>query len=134
MAESLEYNIVDTSLFDSINVFGQLVILTEKEALLNAIRMFLCSFRGERINVPNQGGILMKLLLKPVSEERIAEVTAEIRRAFSTEFEPAVSVSECKITFDEPTLTYYIELKGFCPTYQFKVEYYDKIQALYSKG
>ena len=104
---------------------GNIPVLTDQEALVNAINLWISSFKGERLYRPKEGGIIAGNLLKPMSEERAQDIKDELIDGLSYQFNPAIAVSECKVTPDFERNTYWIEITGFCPS--LRVSIYDKI-------
>lgn len=104
---------------------GNIVVLSDQDALVNAINLWICSFRGERLYRPREGGIISEALLKPMSNERAMDMQRGIIDGLQYEFAPAISVSECTVDPDYEHGTYWIKIKGWCPALQTAI--YDRI-------
>lgn len=103
---------------EALNSQGNIVVLSDQDALVNAINLWICSFRGERLYHPREGGVIADALFKPISDERAADIQAAIKDGLQYAFAPAISVSECTVTPDYENGTYWIKVRGFCPSLQ----------------
>ena len=94
---------------------GTIPVLTDQEALINAINLWLCSFRGERLYRPRSGGVLASNLLKPMSNAGADQIHSAVTFGLKNEFTPSVNVQNCTVVPDYQKNTYWIEIKGYCP-------------------
>ncbi|MGL5913506.1 MAG: hypothetical protein ACRCZB_05020 [Bacteroidales bacterium] len=106
----------------SIDEKGNLKILYDQEALTNAIKLWVCSFRGERLYKPTKGGFIVGALLKPMSEERSQDIQKDIVYGLATDFRPSITVNECSVVPDFENSCYYIKIVGYCPSFKSDVE------------
>jgi hypothetical protein len=104
---------------------GNIPVLTDQDALVNAINLWICSFRSERLYRPNDGGIIVDNLLKPMSDDRTQNIHDDLVDGLTYKFTPYVKVQECIVIPDYERNTYWIEIRGYCPALQ--VSIYDKI-------
>jgi hypothetical protein len=104
---------------------GNIPVLTDQDALVNAINLWIGSFRGERLYRPHDGGIIMDNLLKPMSDERARDIHDDLVDGLAYKFTPYVKVRECSVVPDYGKSVYWIEITGFCPG--LRVAIYDKI-------
>jgi phage baseplate assembly protein W len=104
---------------------GNIPVLTDQDALINAINLLLYSFRGERLYRPNEGGIIADNLLKPMSDDRAKDIHDDLTDGLAHQFNPHVTVSECTVIPDYDRNTYWITIVGYCPA--LRVSIYDKI-------
>ncbi len=104
---------------------GNIPVLTDQDALVNAINLWICSFRGERLYRPHDGGIISENLLKPMSDDRAQSIHDDLVDGLAYKFIPSVKVQECRVISDYNRNTYWIEIRGFCPA--LRVSIYDKI-------
>ena len=108
-----------------INAQGNIPVLTDQDALINAINLWISSFRGERLYRPNDGGIVTENLLKPMSDDRAKDIHDALIDGLAHQFTPHVVVSECTVIPDYLRDTYWITIVGFCPA--LRVSIYDKV-------
>jgi hypothetical protein len=104
---------------------GNIPVLTDQDALINAINLWICSFRGERLYRPHDGGIVSDNLLKPMSDERARAMRDALADGLAYKFTPYVRVQECTVIPDYERNIYWIEISGYCPG--LRVAIYDKI-------
>ena len=110
---------------EMINSQGNIPVLTDQDALVNAINLWICSFRGERLYRPNDGGIISDNLLKPMSDERANSIRDDLIDGLAHKFTPFVTVSECTVAPDYERNTYWIVIIGYCPA--LRVSIYNKV-------
>jgi hypothetical protein len=104
---------------------GNIPVLTDQDALVNAINLWICSFKSERLYRPNDGGIIVDNLLKPMSDNRAQTIHDDLVDGLTYKFTPYVKVQKCTVIPDYDRNTYWIEVSGYCPALQ--VSIYDKI-------
>jgi len=104
---------------------GNIPVLTDQDALNNAINLWICSFRGERLYRPHDGGVITEVLLKPMSDDRARSIHDELIDGLAHKFTPRVVVSECTVTPDYIRNTYWITIVGFCPA--LRISIFDEI-------
>jgi len=104
---------------------GNIPVLIDQDALVNAINLWICSFRGERLYRPHDGGIISDNLLKPMSDERAQNIHDDLVDGLAFKFTPYVKVQECVVFPDYARNTYWIEIRGYCPA--LRVSIYDKV-------
>jgi hypothetical protein len=104
---------------------GNIPVLTDQEALVNGINLWICSFRGERLYRPGEGGIVADALLKPISDERAERMRADLTDGLAYQFTPHVAVESCVVAPDYERGCYNIEIRGYCPA--LKVSLYHNV-------
>lgn len=109
---------------------GNIPVLSDLDALNNAIKLWLASFRGERLFYPNKGGPIIGYLLKPMSEETANDMRIAIREGLKNDFIPSVKVSKCEVECDYANNQYIINIVGYCPSLNLGVKYSDSINSL----
>jgi hypothetical protein len=112
------------------DIQGNIPVLTDLDALNNAIKLWLGSFRGERLYNPRKGGPIIGYLLKPMSGEVANDMKTAIREGLKNDFVPSVKVSKCDVFVDYENSQYIINLAGYCPSLNSDVHYADKINCL----
>lgn len=108
-----------------IDALGNIPVLTDQDALVNCINLWICSFRGERLYRPREGGIIADALLKPVSDERADQMRADLIDGLAYQFTPHVVADSCTVTPDYERGCYNIEIRGYCPA--LKVSLYHNV-------
>lgn len=108
-----------------IDALGNIPVLTDQDALINCINLWICSFRGERLYRPREGGIIADALLKPISDERANQMKADLVDGLAYQFTPHVIVESCTVSPDYERGCYNIEIRGRCPA--LKVSLYHNV-------
>jgi len=109
---------------------GNLTVLKGIDALNNAIKLWLASFRGERLYQPYRGGPIIGYLLKPMSDDSANDMRIAIREGLKNDFTPSVKTSKCEVFCDYDNAQYVVDIEGFCPSMNSDVKYTDKINSL----
>jgi len=112
------------------NSQGNIPVLKNLDALNNAIKLWLGSFRGERLRFPRKGGPIIGYLLKPMSEDVAKDMRIAIRDGLKNDFTPSVTVDGCEVLCDYDSAQYVINVEGFCPSLNSDVRYSDRINCL----
>jgi hypothetical protein len=108
-----------------IDSLGNIPVLTDQDALINCINLWICSFRGERLYRPKEGGIIADALLKPISDDRASQMRDALIDGLAYQFVPHVVVSMCNVVPDYERGCYNIEIRGYCPA--LKVSLYNNV-------
>lgn len=112
---------------------GNIPVLKDQAALSNAVKLWVCSFRGERLYRPTKGGLIVGSLFKPMSRERANEIEKDIRLGLRSDFRPSVIVSSCTVTPDYENYLYYIHIEGSCPVLKAAVYTDTVLKSLYEQ-
>jgi hypothetical protein len=104
---------------------GNIPVLTDQDALINCINLWICSFRGERLYRPREGGIIADALLKPISDDRAKQMRDDLIDGLAYQFTPHVVVEDCVVSPDYDKGCYNIEIRGYCPA--LKVSLYHNV-------
>jgi hypothetical protein len=108
-----------------VDSLGNIPVLTDQDALVNCINLWICSFRGERLYRPREGGIIADALLKPISEDRASQMRDDLIDGLAYQFTPHVVVEMCNVVPDYDKGCYNIEIRGRCPA--LKVSLYHNV-------
>lgn len=98
-----------------VDFLGNISVLSNQDALVNCINLWICSFRGERLYRPNEGGVISDALLKPISDERALQMRDDLIDGLAYQFTPHIIVNSCIVVPDYSSGCYRIEIKGYCP-------------------
>jgi len=109
---------------------GNIPVLKNLDALNNAIKLWLGSFRGERLYSPRKGGPIIEFLLKPMSEDVAKDMETRIREGLKNDFVPSVKVYKCTVDPDYANSQYVVNIVGYCPALNSDVHYADTINCL----
>jgi hypothetical protein len=109
---------------------GQLPVVKDLQALNNAIKLWLGSFRGERLYHPAKGGPIVGYLLKPMSEESAEDMKFSITQGLLVDFTPSVTVTKCEVIPNYELKQYEVVVVGYCSALNSDVYYQDSINSL----
>jgi hypothetical protein len=113
-----------------VDSLGNIPVLNSQESLVNAINLWICSFRGERLYRPREGGIIMDALLKPISEDRANQMRGDLIDGLAYRFTPHVVVDMCNVAPDYERGSYNIEIRGYCPALKASLHHNVSINSL----
>jgi hypothetical protein len=113
-----------------IDSLGSIPVLTDQDALVNCINLWICSFRGERLYRPREGGIIADALLKPISDDRADQMRDDLIDGLAYQFMPHVVTESCTVTPDYDRGCYNIEIRGYCPALKVSVYHNVSINSL----
>lgn len=109
---------------------GSIKIFNGNQAVANALRNWIRSFEGEYIRRPTLGGIIVKILMKPISENTASKIRTLLMDGLVTYFTPTIRTREITVTpiYDRGYYDIYIE--GYVPFIKEKLNYADKLKNL----
>ena len=120
----------DFSSLGEIDDNGSLRLLTGHEAVENALRLWIASFRGELIRNPDRGGYIVQWLAKPMSEEVGLRIKEAIEDGLFEDFEPRVSIQRLTVTPYYEQSFWKIELEGYVPAIREQFKLSEKLRRL----
>lgn len=109
---------------------GVLKVLEGHEAVENAIRQWISSFRGEYIRNPSRGGYVTYWLLKPMNEDTRRAIKESIREGFYEDFSPEIEIRKLEVTPDYDRMIWEIHLEGYAPSVKVPINVYEKLRNL----
>jgi len=99
IANSTEVPIIyDLSLTGGADPYGHIKDVWGADALNNAIKMWIASYRGEAIRNPNSGGYITQWLMKPMNEANIPSITMSIKDGIEQDFSPSLTINAVTVT------------------------------------
>lgn len=93
---------------------GNLKQVWGDDALTNAVKIWLSLSQGELLRRPLDGGTLVRLLTKPMSEQRQIDIQREITRTLTQEFSPSLSEVEVNVVPDYLNRKWDISITAYC--------------------
>ena len=88
----------DYSIYAETDSRGVLKLLVGKEAVENALRLWLVSFPGEVIRSPQKGGYITRWLFKPMNEDTQQMIREAIMEGLYEDFSPALKLKSLEVT------------------------------------
>lgn len=112
---------------------GSINELWGRDALTNAIKMWLASNRGERPRALNSGGYLVYWLNKPMATVSPNEIAQSIRDGLAQDFKPELTISYLDIQPDYKAKTWNIKMQAYCNSLKISVAIDEYIKTQYSE-
>ena len=120
----------DFSMNAETNEEGVLLKLEGQEAVENAIRQWISSFRGEYIRNPMKGGYITYWLMKPMNETTQRAIKESILEGFYEDFSPEIEVRNLEDKPDYDRMLWEIHLEGYAPSIKVPINVYEKLRIL----
>jgi len=120
----------DYSMDAEVDTEGVLVVLSGKEAVENALRQWITSFRGEYIRNPQKGGYVTYWLLKPLNDDTQRAIKEAILEGIYEDFTPQIVVKNLTVVPNYTNLSWEISLEAYSPTVKESINIYEELRHL----
>lgn len=120
----------DYSLDAELNESGTLRVLEGKEAIINALRIWISSFRGDVIRRPESGGYITRWLMKPMTEETAFAIKRALNDGLSDEFSPALIPTTIEVIPHYEREFWEIHIEAYCPEFRDHINVIENIRKL----
>lgn len=100
------------------------------QAVANAVKAWMASFKGEVLRKPKLGGPLINLLMKPMSESIASVMREEITILLRSEFVPRIITKKVEVIPNYEGDFYEIRVTGYCPAIKDKVSFSESYNRL----
>lgn len=121
---------IDFSYDSQQSVTGDLIVLRDREAIQNALVLWLYSLRGEKIRLPSQGGYVTKWLFKPLTLDTQQNIQFAIASGLQNEFSPILKIKEINVTPDNENDSWLIEVKAVITRTQEEIYAFENIRRI----
>lgn len=111
----------DTSLYGGTDSTGAINQVFGKDAISNAVILWLTSKKGDVIRNPEKGGVVFDYLTKPLSDVNADSMRTVIFASLETDFEPQVIVDAVEVTPDYEKRKWIVNIELYSPTYKTEV-------------
>lgn len=101
----------DFSYDAQIDEVGELVVLTNRAAIENALRLWLYSFKGERIRRSTYGGYVTRWIFSPLNEDTAETIDMAIRQGLEKDFSPRLAINYLSVVPDYEDEAWIITLR-----------------------
>jgi hypothetical protein len=108
-------DIVDVDLTGELDAQGKIPYHTGPDALTNAIKMWVASFKGDILDHPSKGGYVTSLLMKPMNQVSVEVLTESILNGLENDFSPPLQILDLQIDPDYKNRTWKFYLSVFSP-------------------
>ncbi len=117
---------IDATLTDQ----GNLKVLSGQDALENALRLWIASFRGEINRKPYKGGYVTRWLTKPMTETVKDDIREAIIDGISDDFFPSVKLRSVEVLPNYDKGFWEIHVSGYSPEVEEYVNVIENIRAI----
>ena len=121
--------IYDYDLSGRVGIGGDIIQVWEDEALINSLKMWIVSRRGDIIREPGRGGYLIDWLLKPMNEISAEDVEMAIRDGIDQDFDPFLKILYLSVTPNKDQRYWNIYMEVYSPDLHLRATLDEKIKA-----
>lgn len=123
MPQTLTSNaIFDYDILGTQNIGDTTIELWNKDALNNAIKIWMTLFQGEIVRQPTVGGYLTTWIVKPMTEDNTDEIRESLIFGLENGFNPALKVQEISVKPDFQNRKWIIDVTVFSPDLKIQSE------------
>lgn len=112
------------------SITGEDTLITEEQAFVNSLKLWISSYRGDFINGNTIGGYVTKALNRKLDNSEIDLVHAMISEGLKKDFSPQLEITRLEITPNYSKRRWEIELEAFVSDLNFKVFVKENIREL----
>lgn len=120
----------DYSIYADTDAQGVLKVLQGREAVENALRMWLVSFPGEVIRMPRKGGYVTKWLFKPMNEDTQQYIKEAIIEGINEDFPIALRLREVEVIPQYDRSEWEINITAYIPAMKVEMNLNESMRAL----
>ena len=120
----------DYSIDATLTSTGTLEVLEGKQAIINALRLWLSSFKGEFIRDPERGGYITRWLMKPINADTALSIKRAIFDGLTDEFSPALIPSAVEVIPNYEKEYWEINIEAYCPAFRESINVIENIRKL----
>jgi hypothetical protein len=110
---------------------GRINELFGKDALRNAIRMWLISYKGEIIKKPYAGGYMVQWLYKPMTSVAPEDIEHSLRDGFDQDFRPTAFISNVSVIADYTKNQWLVTFDVYVPALKISIYIEEQIKNQY---
>ena len=126
----METKFKDYPMDAELTVNGVLRTLEGTEAITNALRQWISSFKGEVIRQPNRGGYISRWLMKPITEETALAIKRAILDGLTDEFTPVLIPQVIEVIPHYEQQYWEIHVEAYSPEFRESVNVIENIRKL----
>lgn len=113
-----------------LTVNGVLRTLEGKDAIANALRQWISSFKGEVIRQPDKGGYISRWLMKPITEETALAIKRAILDGLTDEFTPVLIPQVIEVIPHYEQQYWEIHVEAYSPEFRESINVMENIRKL----
>lgn len=120
--------IFDYDISGRVGISGDILQVWEKDALINSLKMWIISRRGDVVREPQRGGYVFDWLLKPMNSVNAEEVEMSIRDGIDQDFTPFLRILNLSVTPINEKRQWRIYMEVYSPDLQLKATLDERIK------
>lgn len=120
--EQYKYRLVDYDYRGGLDEKGVMRVLRDKEAVENALKLWIASARGDIVRYGGYGGYVLEALYKPMNDETADDILFDLEVGLINNFSPFVNIVNLEIEPNYEQKEYVIDLEIYVPDYNFNLE------------
>jgi hypothetical protein len=120
----------DYSIDADLTSTGALKVLEGRDAITNALKLWISSFRGEVMRDPSKGGYITRWLMKPISETTAVAIKRAILDGLNDEFYPILIPSIVDIIPNYEREYWEIHIEAYSPEFRENINMIENIRKL----
>ncbi len=126
----METKFKDYPMDAELTVNGVLRTLEGKDAIANALRQWISSFKGEVIRQPDKGGYISRWLMKPITEETALAIKRAILDGLTDEFTPVLIPQVIEVIPHYEQQYWEIHVEAYSPEFRESINVMENIRKL----
>jgi hypothetical protein len=120
----------DYSIDADLTSTGALKVLEGRDAIANALKLWISSFRGEVMRDPSKGGYVTRWLMKPISETTAVAIKRAILDGLNDEFYPVLIPSVVEVIPNYEREYWEIHIEAYSPEFRETINMIENIRKL----
>jgi hypothetical protein len=120
----------DYSIDADLTSTGALKVLEGRDAVTNALKLWISSFRGEVMRDPSKGGYVTRWLMKPISETTAVAIKRAILDGLNDEFYPILIPSVVEVIPNYEREYWEIHIEAYSPEFRENINMIENIRKL----
>lgn len=120
----------DYSIDADLTSTGALKVLEGRDAITNALKLWISSFRGEVMRDPSKGGYITRWLMKPISESTAIAIKRAILDGLNDEFYPVLIPSVVEVIPNYEREYWEIHIEAYSPEFRESINMIENIRKL----
>ena len=121
--------IYDHDISGRIGLSGDILQVWEQDALINSLKMWISSRKGDMIHEPRRGGYLIDWLTKSMNETNIENLEMSIRDGLDQDFSPRLQIINLIVSPDTKKRQWNIYMEVFSPELKLRAVLDERIKA-----
>lgn len=96
-------------------------LVTEEQALINSMKLWITSYAGDFIGLRTRGGYATNAINRPLDEEETDLVYAGFMEGFKEDFSPQLEITQLNVAPNREKRRWDVEIEAFVPSLNMRV-------------